>query len=414
MIMTEFLLAAGVAADAEAGDWGGVLWRGGALVVGIWLLWAAISSSVGLMLVPRPTYTKLSLAVNAVAKRVFQAVARRSADYFALDRLLAAQGPATVLFLLGLYLTIFVIAFALIFYGIEGISFLEAFARSGSGMTTLGFDVVQSPLPIFVMFLAAFMGSTIIAVFIGFLLTLYAAYTAREAGVSELSLLTGEPAWGPEMVVRTKRTGEAPDRALIGKWISWMCAMRVNQYVYPLLNHFRSPMPERHWVTSLLAILDAVAIRMSATDLPSDSSFVRFLAEGADTMHLLRRSEMARRGSKGDEEAVTAWRYEREILSSDAATATNPCVTREEWDEAMKFLAENGIPLKADRDEAWRDFSRLRSQYAAPACYLAGALFAVPAPWSGPRPTMKRFTVRTMWPQLAREAGFGKSRPRLS
>ena len=59
MIMTEFLLAAGVAADAEAGDWRGVLWRGGALVVGIWLLWAAISSSVGLMLVPRPTSSRM-------------------------------------------------------------------------------------------------------------------------------------------------------------------------------------------------------------------------------------------------------------------------------------------------------------------------------------------------------------------
>ncbi|MBU3664445.1 MAG: hypothetical protein FGM15_01010 [Chthoniobacterales bacterium] len=393
---------------AAAGGWEHVAWRLGTLALGVWLLWAAIRASVGMMLVPRPTYTRLSLVVELVAKRVFRSFARRSRNYFALDRLLAAQGPATVLFLLALFLAIFVLAFALVFYGIGGSDWLEAFARAGSGMTTLGFEPAKKPLAVFFMFLAAFMGSTIIAVFIGFLLTLYTAYTAREAGVSELSLLTGEPAWGPEMVVRTQRISDRPDSVSIGKWISWMCAMRVNQYVYPLLNHFRSPLPERHWVTSLLAILDAVSIRLAAIDLPSDPSFVRFLAEGADTMHMLRRGESARRGSGDDTEGVTAWRFESEILSTDAPVSGDPCVTRGEWDEAMKFLAESGVPLKADRETAWRTFARLRAQYAPPACFLAGVLFAVPAPWSGSRPPMKHFTVRTIWPQLARKAGLGK------
>ncbi len=393
---------------AAAVSWGDVLWRGGSFLVGVWLLWAAIFSSVGLMLVPRPTYTKLSLAISAVAKRVFLSVARRSPNYCALDRVLAAQGPVTVLLLLGLYLGIFVLAFALIFYGIGGSDFHEAFEQAGSGMTTLGFDSVKAPVALFVMFFAAFAGSTIIAVFIGFLLTLYTAYTARESGVSELSLLTGEPAWGPEMVARTQRIGDLPDVGAIERWIAWMCAMRVNQYVYPLLNHFRSPMPARHWVTSLLATLDAVAIRLSAIEQPSDPSMIRYLAEGADTMHLLRRSEMARRGIGEDQEGITAWRFESEILSSKAPISGDPCVTREEWDAAMKFLADNGVPLKADREAAWQTFARLRAQYAPAACFLAGLLFAVPAPWSGPRPPMKRFKVQTMWPQLAREAGFGR------
>jgi hypothetical protein len=75
----------------------------------------------------------------------------------------------------------------------------------------------------------------------------------------------------------------------------------------------------------------------------------------------------------------------------------------------MKFLADNGARLKPDREEAWRTFARIRSHYAAPTCFLADALFAPPAPWSGPRPAMKRFQSRTVWPQLAREAGFGQS-----
>ena len=393
---------------AVAPGWEEMFLRVGALLLGLWLLWEAIRAAVGVMLVPRPAYTALARVVGAVIKRVFGAVAGRSRDYLVLDRILAAQGPATVLAFLVLFLTIFVVAFALIFYGMSGSDFAEAVARAGSGMTTLGFENIRKPVGMFVMFVAAFLGSTVIAVFIGFLLTLYAAYTAREAGVSELSLLTGEPAWGPEMIVRTRRVNDAPSVGVVEKWIAWMCALRVNQYIYPLLNHFRSPMANRHWVTSLLALLDATAIRIAALDEETEPSLVRFLAEGANTMHMLRRSEIARRAQPDDTDDVTAWRFESEILSSDHAPVGDPGITREEWDAAMKFLADNGAHLKPDREGAWRTFARIRAHYAAPACFLANALFAPPAPWSGPRPAMKRFKSRTAWPQLAREAGLGR------
>lgn len=392
---------------AAAAGWEHALWRGLAFVVGLWLLWEAIRAAVGVMLVPRPAYTKLAQIVGAVTKWAFGAVAVRSRDYLALDRILAAQGPATVLAFLVLFLTIFVVAFALIFYGLGGSDFAEAVARSGSGMTTLGFETVKEPAGMIFMFVAAFLGSTIIAVFIGFLLTLYAAYTAREAGVSELSLLTGEPAWGPEMIVRTRRVHDTPTTGAVEKWITWMCALRINQYIYPLLNHFRSPMANRHWATSLLALLDATAIRIAALEEETEPSLVRFLAEGANTMHMLRRSEMARNAPASDHDDVTAWRFEREILAADKTPVGDPGITREEWDAAMKFLSGNGIQLKADREAAWKTFACIRAHYAPPAYYLTNTLFAPPAPWSGPRHAMKRFISKTMWPQLAAEAGFG-------
>jgi hypothetical protein len=391
------------------GGWGDLIWRLGSLALGVWLLVAAVRAAVGVMLVPRPDYTLLAALVGKATNVMFRAAARRTRSYFLLDRMLAAQGPATVLSYLALFLAIFVLAFALIFYGIGGSDFVEAVAQAGSGMTTLGFEAVRRPLTLFVMFVAAFLGSTVIAVFIGFLLTLYAAYTAREAGISELALLTGEPAWGPEMVVRTRRVGDTPTANDVEGWISWMCAMRVNQYIYPLLNHFRSPVPSRHWVTSLLALLDAVAIRLSAMDEQPLPSLVRFLAEGANTMHMLRRSETAFRTKPDNTTDITAWRFESEILSSTGPAEGDPCVTRAEWDAAMDFLAANKVSLQADREAAWNTFARLRAHYAPPACFLADTLFAVPAPWSGPRPSMRHFKVRTVWPQLAAQAGFGKS-----
>jgi len=125
--------------------WEDALWHGLALIVGLWLLWEAIRAAVGVMLVPRPAYTALARVVGSVTKWIFGAVAGRSRDYLALDRILAAQGPATVLAFLVLFLTIFVVAFALIFYGMGGSDFAEAVARAGSGMTTLGFETVKNP-----------------------------------------------------------------------------------------------------------------------------------------------------------------------------------------------------------------------------------------------------------------------------
>lgn len=392
---------------ANVGDSGMLVARLFALFLGGWLLFAAIRAAVGVMLVPRPGYTALARVIGRTTKFIFNAVAHRARDYPALDRMLAVQGPVTVLFFLVFFLTIFVAAFALVFFGTGGVSFGTALARSGSGMTTLGFETVNRPLDVFVMFIAAFLGSTVIAVFIGFLLTLYSAYTAREAGVSELSLLTGEPAWGPEMVVRSHRVGDAPSTADVERSIAWMCAMRVNQYIYPLLNHFRSPVPNRHWAMTLLALLDSTAIRLAALEETCPPSLVRFLAEGANTMHMLMRSEMARRAPTDERDDVTAWRFESEILSSHAPISGDPGITRGEWDAAMKFLADNGIPLKADHEVAWQTFARIRAHYATPAYFLAGALFAVRAPWSGPRPDMKRFKAHVIWPQLAAKAGFG-------
>jgi hypothetical protein len=124
-------------------------------------------------------------------------------------------------------------------------------------------------------------------------------------------------------------------------------------------------------------------------------------------VHMLRRSELARHSRLDDSSDVTAWRFEREILAEGGPVSGDPFVTREQWDAAIKFLSDNGLPLKTDREAAWATFTRIRTHYAAPACFLAERLFAPPAPWSGPRSPMRHFQFKTAWPQLATQAGFG-------
>ena len=191
-------------ASSPAEGWMNAALRLASLLGGIWLLWAAIAAAVGVMLVPRPTSSLLTRWLSKGMYVFFHACASRMRNYEMLDRFLAVQGPSTVLFFLVVFLGIFVAAFAFIFYGITGLAFSQALSQAGSGLTALGITESLGPWGLAVVFVAAFMGSTVICVFIGYLLTLYSAYTARETTMSELALLCGEPSWGPEFLVRLK------------------------------------------------------------------------------------------------------------------------------------------------------------------------------------------------------------------
>ena len=375
------------------------------LVAGIGLFWAAAAGVVSTMLVPRTSRQWMSRWVADALNGIFASLASRAGSYAKVDRILASQGPAAVLFFLGVFLLIFMAAFGLIFHGLGTPSPLKAFFESGSGLSTLGILDVSKPWHVVVMVASAFTGTIVVAIFIGFLMTLYAAYSAREAFMGKLALAIGEPAWGPEFLVRLKRLGTTIEDSGIPSWIDWLCTMRVNQYIYPILNHFRSPFPHRHWVATLLALCDAAAIRLANSEEPRNLYLVRLVAEGSETFHLLRDSELSRIHRQADAPSMTSWRLERSILDgpADSTSIPDPGISRQEWDWAMEFLEANGVETNPDRAAAWQNFCQLRSLYAAPATFLAEYLHVVPAPWtrhsSGGTPP--RF--KTIFPQLAAE-----------
>lgn len=393
------LLATGAALDGGFG----VALRIVAVMAGLLVLWAAIMAAAGVMLVPRPSNQKLALAVSRTCHFVFKLLVRRVRSYEQLDRFLAVQGPSTVLVYLVLFLSVFLAAFALLFFGFTGGTPWQAFNRAGSGMSTLGVVDVAGAPGLTVMFVAAFTGTTVVSVFIGFLLTLYSAYTTRETFMSKVALLCGEPGWGPEMVVRMHKLKLPTGASSIESSVEWICSLRVSQYIQPMLNHFRSPVRNRHWVVTLLALLDAAAIRLTAIDRDKDPSLVRLIAEGADAFEALRLSEASGTATISDQGAMITWSIEEVILGEGKGTpASDPCLTREEWDHAMAFMESYGVPLAADREAAWESFCRVRSTYAQTACFLAMHLSAVRAPWSGPR--HPSFDFPLVLPRLAREA----------
>jgi len=389
-------------APAAGPDWIGVLLRSAAVIVGLLLLWAAIMAAVGVMLVPRPSSQRLALWVTRLCHTIFRAIAHRARNYVQLDRLLAVQGPTTVLLYLTLFLGIFVLAFSFLFYGATGCSPAAAFYRAGSGMSTLGMVDITGAPGFIAMFVAAFTGTTVVSVFIGFLLTLYTAYTARETQMSKFAMTCGEPAWGPELLVRMHalKVDWPPDA--VEKSIDWLCGMRVSQYIYPLLNHFRSPVRDRHWAVTLLALLDAAALRLTTVAGGRNMDMVRLLAQGADTFHALKMSEMSRTAGGESEGAMLTWAIEESLMAeADGSPVPDPGITRAEWDQAVDFMVAQGVEVVADREAAWRAFCRVRRHYVEPAYFLTNHLSAINAPWSGPRHPAFEFPL--VYPRIARK-----------
>lgn len=387
-------LAAAVGGDA-------LLARGAALAAGLYLLWVMTRAVVWGMLVPRPKHQRMVLWITRGGHVLFRALAHRARNYAQLDQCLAAQGPSSVLVYLALTFLIFVGVFGLLGYGLTGCAPMEAFYRAGSSLTTIGVVNASGFLALSVMFAAAFTGSTIIAVFIGFLLTLYSAYTARETYMTKISLLVGEPGWGPEMVARLHRLQTAWSDGEVGKCVDWICTMRMNQYIFPLLNHFRSPVRDRHWTVTLLAIMDGVVLQATVIEGKLSTGAARLLAQGAQAFRYLKAIEMSGIASPEGENSMVSWWIEEQMTGAEPGGAVpDGGIRRADWDQAMDFLAAQGVPLLPDRESSWQAFCRLRSYYFEPAYFLAEHLSAVNAPWSGRR--HPAFEFPRAWPNLAR------------
>ncbi len=71
-------------------------------------------------------------------------------------------------------------------------------------------------------------------------------------------------------------------------------------------------------------------------------------------------------------------------------------VGRDEWEQVCDELAAAGVPVKSDRDQAWRDFAGWRVNYDVVLVTLAGLVLAPPAPWSSDRSVRFRVAV-TRW-----------------
>jgi hypothetical protein len=217
-------------------------------------------------------------------------------------------------------------------------------------------------------FTEAAMGLFLLALLITYLPSLYSAFQRREAGVSKLEVRAGVPPSGVYLIELAWTVGRMETlHDLWASWEDWFVDVDESHSSFPALAFFRSPHPEESWVTAAGAILDGASLYVSSVDVGARTPEPEFMIRSG---YLCLRHIADFFGLPVDD---------------DPAPTDPISVEREEFDAAYGRLSAAGVPMKPDRDQAWRDFAGWRVNYDAALLGLARLTMAPPAAWSSDR-----------------------------
>ena len=341
---------------------------GAAVVVATW------ASVITTLVVPRRSRDRISKAVDRVVDKAYRMATRRVRDYTSRDKRLASQASTTILFQLIVWLSLFYVGFALLLQPFDERGAAHAFAQAGSSLFTLGYAGPTHATLTAVDYLAAATGMVVVALQIGYLPTLYAAFNRRETEVTLLSSRAGTPAWGPEILARTRfgfgaeDEGAVMDQLYLG-WERWAADVSESHTNYPVLTRFRSPAELSSWLVALVAVLDSAALWMALS--PNGAPKV-------EARLCLRMGFLAMRS--------IAETIGIEVDHDPDPDATLQ-LTQEDYLAGIARISSTTFRMERSPEQAWPDFRGWRTNYEAVAYALMDKLDAAPGPWTGPRTT---------------------------
>ena len=355
----------------------------GLWVGGIALIAFVMDAAVRTFVLPRGSVVRLTRIISVSVRKLFDARLYFSKTYEQTDRVMAMYSPMVLLALVTTWLAMLVAAFTLIFLAIDGHGVSNAFTEAGSSLFTLGFARPAGLVGTIAAFAAASFGLGIVALLIAYLPTLYGSFSRREVLVAYLASRAGTPPRPTEFLIRAKRIGRLEDLDDVWeRYQLWFAELEETHTSLPLLNFFRSPTPDRSWITTAGAILDLTSLINSTVDVPFQPMAGLCLRSGFTALRAI-----------GDFFSIP---HPADPSPDDPIT-----IGREEWEAACRELEAAGVPLVADRDQAWRDFAGWRVNYDTVLVTLAGLLLAPYAPWSSDRSVSFRVSV-TSWGQRRR------------
>ena len=231
-----------------------------ASVVGVVLLIGTSISVLKTLVMPGGRIGHLYKTVGLVVDRAFRLAVYRVPGYERRDRVLAFQAPVVLAGLLISWLVAYLIGFGLVLWPVVG-DLAAALRESGSSLFTLGFASTNRGGPTAVDFLAGAAGLIVVALQIAYLPTLYGAFNRRETEVTLMAVRAGQPAWGPELLARSRFTITTEDLPnFYRQWERWAADVAESHSSYPILLRFRSTHPMASWLIALLAVLDSAAL----------------------------------------------------------------------------------------------------------------------------------------------------------
>ncbi len=361
---------------------------------GLLLTGWTVLSAVKTVILPRSVQSLLGRLVMQPLGRAMRTVAGMGSSFAWRDRVMALYGPFAMLLMVFSWLVLATVGFMGIFWSIEQLGWADAFHKSGSSLLTLGFAPIEGTFLRAVSFVEAILGLGLLALLITYLPTLYSSFQRRERQVALLEVRAGTPASALVILSRTHRIGWT-DRLgdLFEDWEGWFADVEESHTTFPILAFLRSPQPDRHWVVAAGTVLDAAALTASTLDLPPQPQAQLAIRAGFVAFRRI-----------GD---VFGIAYDPAPRQGDPIS-----IVRSEFDTACDELAAAGVPLKADRDQAWLDFAGWRVNYDTVLLAMAELTMAPYAPWTSDRSTPGHRPPRIRrWGRGRPPAGVGEPGP---
>ena len=304
---------------------------------------------------------------------------------------LGFYGPLSLLGLLAVWAAALVMGFALVHWSFASPVNVAAGTEAGfwtyvylSGTTffTLGLGDVapQGPLARFLTVVECGTGFAFLALVIGYLPTLYQAFSRREVNITLLDARAGSPPSATELLRRHARDhGPVSLVQLLRDWERWSAELLESHLSYPVLCYFRSQHDNENWLASLTTILDTCAlVRVGVDTVPPAQAQLTFAIARHAVVDLA------------------------QIFSTPPDRTAADRLPPAELAELRRHLAEAGCKLQ-EGPEAEQRLTELRGMYEPYVQSLAGYLrFALPG-WLPPQ------RLRDNWQTSAWEAASSRS-----
>jgi hypothetical protein len=193
----------------------------------------------------------------------------------------SVYGPAALLLLFVLWAGLLTTSYALMYLGMHApfhdpmqpVTALQrlrgCFYVSGTTLFTLGLgDVLPLTTAAREMIVVeAGTGLGFVALVIGYVPVLYAAFSEREISVALLDARAGSPPTAGELLLRHNFSGgHHALTTLLAEWERWCATMLETHISYPILCYYRSQHDNQSWLAALTAVLDTCALLITTVD----------------------------------------------------------------------------------------------------------------------------------------------------
>ena len=350
---------------------GMIFWRTAVFLTGIFIIGGTLIAAIKTFILPRGVNVWLTRVVFRSIGFFFRLRVRR-ASYEERDRIMAFFPPLALFLMPMILLVLILLGYMLLFWALEPRPLPELFYLSGSSLLTLGYASVNTPASKILEFSEAMIGLVLIAMLIAYLPTMYSAFSRRETAVVLWESRAGSPPTVAEMVARSFRTGELERlRDVWIAWQTWFAELEESHTSLSPLVFFRSPQPQRSWITAAGSVMDSAAFILAVVDVPFDPQAAFCIRAGFLALRQI----------------ADFFKLPHE---KNPARNMPISISRYEFDQECSKLVAQGVPLKPDREKAWRDFAGWRVNYDDVLLALAALTRAPYAPWISDRSALSR------------------------